>query len=443
MLPPHDLELLTGYADGELTAPERRRAERLLAESEEARALLQQLLADGQALRALSRPVAPVDFSESVLAAIHRDGVRLVRRPRPPVACRPFTSSRWLGLAAAAAVLLLIGLGSFLLHLGQEAADDAGPVARQPAGSPDRPLPAPGGDAGGAREIVRAPSPSPAPAAERVGPPKVHPPLPDRPDEAVLPRLPAERAPDAGPVLGAAGGELVRGFDRVELALPQVFRLHDLDAAEQAGLLGKQLGRGSAHRVELLARDATRGHDRLRAALARHKIELLHDPAAAVRLKKPGWKTDYGVFVENVTPSEAVALLRGVGVADRQAGRKMPSEQRFDGPLVVKPIARADRRELHDLLGVDVIAVRPVVSLIRPEVDLHRSLTDLTREAVQATLEGRGVPRPGAEASARVGYVLPLSGPRSRPVELKRFLETRRPAQPDTLQLFLVLRNLG
>lgn len=269
------------------------------------------------------------------------------------------------------------------------------------------------------------------------------PPFPEEQDEPapirLQPRLPA---PEAGPVLGAAGSESIRGFDRVELALPQVLRLHDLDSAEQAGLLSKQLGLADSHRIELLARDATRGFDRLHAALTRGKISLLHDPAAAVRLKKPGWKTDYGVFVENLPPADAITLLRTVGLADRQGSRKKPSEQRFDGPLVVKPIARADRRELHDLFGIDVIRVRPVASLLRPEVDVRRSLTDLTSEAVQAALEGRGVPRPGV-AAAHTGYVLPLSGPRSRPAELKRFLESRRPAQPGTLQLFLVLRNVG
>lgn len=51
MLPPQDLELLTGYADGELTALERRLAERLLVESEEARELVRRFLADAEAVR--------------------------------------------------------------------------------------------------------------------------------------------------------------------------------------------------------------------------------------------------------------------------------------------------------------------------------------------------------------------------------------------------------
>ncbi|MFO0927286.1 MAG: hypothetical protein U0736_09630 [Gemmataceae bacterium] len=442
MLAPLDLELLTGFVDGELSAADHRRAEQLLTTNGEARATLQRLQADAHALRHLPRVAAPIDFTVKVLGTLAQDGARPARRSRPPVSPVPRAVPVWVGFAAAAAVLLAIGVGSFLVHSAGDPAE-GGPtasVARRPA-DPIVTLPIiPPVEDRQTREVAK----STPPAAEPLhGPTLETPPFRDDGDDEAVTRPMGDTGtmPPAGPVLGAAGSEAASGLERVEVTLPQVFSIHRLDQSDAAAALGDQLGKGSAFRVELLARDATRGFDRLRAAFAGLKVHLLYDPAAQARLKKPGWKTDYAVFVENVTAAEAVHLLRVAGVADRQAGKKKASEQRFDGPLVVKPVGRVDRRELYDLFGVDVIRTRPAAMLPKVDPDIRRPLTDQTGELVKATLEGKGLARPGHES--RTGYVAPLGGPRTRSTELKRFLDARRPAAPGTLQLLFVLRTVG
>jgi len=68
-------------------------------------------------------------------------------------------------------------------------------------------------------------------------------------------------------VLTSPESESIRPFERVEVGLPVVLKLHELDTPEQSARLLRELGQGRAFRVELLARDATRGFDRLRAVL--------------------------------------------------------------------------------------------------------------------------------------------------------------------------------
>src|SRR5438034_245248 len=111
MLEPHYQELLTAFVDGELSARQRRFVARLLRRSGEARLLLRQLQDDARQVRTLSSRSIPVDVTGSVLATIHQRKLRPTLRPRvPPVPTFP----AWTGMAAAAAVLLIVGVGSFL-----------------------------------------------------------------------------------------------------------------------------------------------------------------------------------------------------------------------------------------------------------------------------------------------------------------------------------------
>src|SRR5438128_59955 len=96
-------QLLTAYVDGELSARQQRIVQRLLRRCPEARQLLDRLLADASALRALPPPPLGADLSFAVVGAI--TARRLTPRPgrkRPAAAGFP----GWVGLAAAAAVLV-------------------------------------------------------------------------------------------------------------------------------------------------------------------------------------------------------------------------------------------------------------------------------------------------------------------------------------------------
>src|SRR5262245_16452658 len=110
MLADSDRELLTAYVDGELSARQRKAVQRLLQRSPDARALLQELQADSELVRSLPHPPQVPDLSASVIESIHRRGLRPARRTIQPVQTIPI----WSGLVAAAAVLLVIGVASFL-----------------------------------------------------------------------------------------------------------------------------------------------------------------------------------------------------------------------------------------------------------------------------------------------------------------------------------------
>jgi hypothetical protein len=446
MLPERQVRLLTAYVDGELTSAQQRQVTRLLKRSAEARTLLAHLQADSRQLIELPPVPAPIDFSAPVLAAIGQGKPRTAPRPRP---APRMTFPAWGGWAAAAAVLLAVGMGSFLSYSGtrpgksgqtthhrqpapndnHEAAPDGSGLAQVNPGNgkaeddttPDLPK-----DGEGPRQPKRNPE-------EKSDTPKGS-------ERSTVKPLPDDRP--EGPVLGAPSDQkdplASAPLERVDLALPVVHQLSTLDRASNAGKLREQLATGKAFRVELLARDATRGFERVRSAAAQRKLALLIDAVAVARLKKP-WKSDYALFVENITPANLVAFLQAIARADRQA---KAGEQRFDGSLVVKEMSRWDRKELTDLLGVDPTSVRPAPSKKQARLDIRRPLSERTAIEVAEILDGKRKPRPGASQQGQTALVLPLSGSHARSPEVRLFLQSRKPGQAGTVQVFLVLRNL-
>jgi anti-sigma factor RsiW len=73
-------ELLSAYLDGELTADERARAERLLADSPQAQRILEEMRAVGTAVQRLPRLSLPTDFCLQVLRRAER---RMLEQPDP------------------------------------------------------------------------------------------------------------------------------------------------------------------------------------------------------------------------------------------------------------------------------------------------------------------------------------------------------------------------
>src|SRR5262245_2755464 len=113
MLSDRELELLTAYVDGELSDRQQRHAERLLRASEEARALLRDLQADSRHLIELPKVNAPAELHRSIMSAVGK-----VKRQPAAARARPDvrTFPAWTGWAAAAAVLLVIGVGTFVSY---------------------------------------------------------------------------------------------------------------------------------------------------------------------------------------------------------------------------------------------------------------------------------------------------------------------------------------
>lgn len=430
MLSPHELELLTAHVDSELSAAARRQVEGLLERSGEARDMLHWLEADASRLRGMSRRAVPVDLSAGVLEEIGRLAQRTNGRAKPASPLpRLLRFPVWGGVAAAAAVLLAVAAVSFLLN--------------SPRGDPDKD---PGGFAGKADEKDKGNFPAPdRGTVVKIGPDKdegkavAKVPDPDDKGKASPDKSTgkAKEPPSPSAILAANGGESQPNLERVELDLPTIARLHELDKPEAGKALTERLSKVRTARVELTTKDGLRAFDRLRAAMLARKIHLHIDPATVARLKKTLVKSDLVVFVENVKPEDVVELLREAGVADRKAG-----DPRFDGAVVVKELGRWDRKDLTDLLGLDPLVNRPVPRS-KTGIDIRRELPEQTTREVVAALDGQGVPRPGVEA-AHHAYVSHLPSSKGRPAELMRFLDLRQPPKAGTVQvLLLVLRQVG
>jgi hypothetical protein len=465
MLTPRELELLTAYVDGTLSRREQRAVKRLVRARPEARRLLRSLLRDSREMQLLPAVPAPVDFATQVLSTIAQQPPRPVSTtpsvttttttapaplrlaPRTP-ASLPATPVRWYwGYAAAAAVFLVVGGGSFLLHRPGPT-----PVASRPEGgtplAKQTPSPTP------EKPPVREPDPIvrelPAPRWQEFPPTvKVIPDEdagedPEEVDPPVRPRpLPQPNEVPRSPVLASPHQELPNQLERVEFALPRVHIFHGLDVPEQYRALRDQLALGSGYRVEIPTRDSTRGLERLRLALSAYKIQWTLPADVQARLKK-AVRSDYALFLENVAPEDLLEALKQAGLADRTAAQKRPADLTFEGPLIVRETARVDRRELKDLLGIDPLSVRPTTASGGSGVNIHKSLQESTGATINETLDGRGIPRPGSTARGpSAGIVLALPPSRAKAPEVKRFLDSRPTARPGTLQVLIVLRNVN
>src|SRR5262245_45251656 len=101
------LQKLTAYVDGELDPRERDVVDRLAQGDPSVRELLTLLQQDARRLRELPRVKAPEPFADLVLKRVAESRVQRKRHAIAP--------PRWLHYAAAAAIILGVGIGSHFL----------------------------------------------------------------------------------------------------------------------------------------------------------------------------------------------------------------------------------------------------------------------------------------------------------------------------------------
>jgi hypothetical protein len=448
MLPDHHRQLLTAFVDGELSGRQRRQAQRLLRRSAEARKLLRGLQEDARCLRSLPHARPDADLSGPVLRAI-ADRALTPRRQRP--AAVPRRLPAWSGLAAAAAILVGLGLASFFYFSASlEPGQPPAVAKRLPDPVPPEANPAP------------APGPSPADRTNRVANGSAE--KPDRPQGPEKPPDPVAKLPGAATTPpretkprpeGPPEGDVLTGrmemfqIDRVNLALPVILRLHNLDQEPVRQQLLAELARDHDFRLELPCRTGTRALEGLLPAFLALKLALFMDPLAQVRLKLPQVPSHYAIYLENVTAEELARLLLQVGQDDKKVAARKPLEAQFDR-LVLTRMTAADRKELAGLLGTDPTQSAAPAPTGPLGTDPRQPLSELTAKQVGEALAGQGgaprpeVGKPPAKAADRQALVL-LYNPAVRPhpasPEVTRFLETRKPARPGTLRILLVLRG--
>ncbi|HYT91224.1 MAG TPA: hypothetical protein VEL76_21095 [Gemmataceae bacterium] len=259
MLSDQDRELLTAYLDGQLSARQRKTAQRLLHRSPEAHHLLRQLQEDAHALHRLpTRKLAP-DFSLKLLKTIAQRGLQ-------PGGARPLPSPRsiptWVGASAAAAVLFLVAGGSFVYF----------------------------GDRFDTQQVI--------PVQTAYAPPPLDPMA-----AAMLPGVLAEYAKPVKP--------------GVYIPLPE---LTGQDAKKR---LTTELQSAPAHHLVLESRNNSAAVDRMKTVLKGAGIQVLMDPTAqaALQKKQKKQKTTYVVYAENILPDELAAILNQFGRQTKPSDR--------------------------------------------------------------------------------------------------------------------------
>jgi len=439
-------QLLTAYVDGELSPAQRAAVRRLLRRSAAARQLCRQLQSDAARLRALPRRELGWDLAPVVLQALNPTPAPTARRLAVP---EPAPVPTWLGLAAAAAVLFLIGTGSFLYFAALPPEEDDGSALVLVAGP--KPL-APEPDAGlpGAGSVPARSEPRNDAAGE---PPPEPLPLPRLAEVASAPspaNPPAVSGPNrvepAAPVLASPSRMLETVIRVVDPGLALVLNVRELDQEKSRQRLADELHRANAYHLELGCVESTKAFERLRGVFQAQGIRLLIDADAQDRLTL-NLKANYLLYTEHVEREELAKILRQLGSEDRKAEARRRGDGQFDR-LVVNRITAVDGPKLSQLLGVD---------LSRPDQERPKGLprADLRESAVgppapvESSVPGQGGGRSTTVPSAggvpeRLALVLAFASKRSRPLglpEIWHFLDSCKERRPGTVQVVLVLRG--
>ncbi len=448
MLPDHLTQLLTTYLDGEASPRQQEAVQKLLKRSAAARSLLQQLQEDTQRLRSLPRRRPEADLSTKVLRALTERHPRPARRPAsrhlPPYPA-------WMGVAVAAAVLLVISFGSYLYIEvtrrvpGAQAMQREGPAPKPPEKQPesntaiaDVPQPVRAPDQG-TRPAEVLPMPTDFAQSDAV------PPAP--PSPTPRPEKPRPPAPNefATPTPKTEGLQVVSPGVALNLAL------RDLDQAQWRDRLRKELRRENSFRLELFCLANGKVRERLNAAFKAAGVRLVVEPEAQLRLKNHRFRGDYALYTEALTADEAAKLLARLGRTDRQAEAKRRGDGQFDR-LFLWPISSTDRKELNALFGFDPLQAPPPKPKAPLGVDIRKPVAEDTAAQVVQSLAGQRTPRRDAGKAVapklpeRQALLVPYLPNRPRPPaskEIKQFLDGRRDRPQGTIQLFLVMREVN
>jgi hypothetical protein len=447
MLSDRFCQLLTAFVDGELSSRQRRHVARLLSRSPEARQLLKQLQADAHLLRRLPQPPLPTDLTEPVLRTIAERRLtpgqrRIAKSSSATQWLRPIAS--W---AVAAAILLILGAASYL-YFAASLTKPATTELAQKKPEPGKPAPQP--------ELLGPPiveNDAPPIALHEHPVSKNDPPsavkMPEvvkRRDERPTPNVPATPQTPAKEEAALTNRLEMFQLESVPDILPVVIKVSDLDREPTRKQLIAELQKDSDFRMELPCQNGTKAFDSVQKAARTLHFTLILEKQAQERIKLKR-RTNYVLYLENVTPTELTRFVHQIGAEDRKSAAGKPAEIRIDR-LVLTRMTAQHRKELSTLLGIDPTTSHPRAT--GPLVaDSRKPLSDpIEKEAKQGSAGKGGTPRsetakPTAKAPEHLVLVLPYNPVRPSPGsdEIKRFLEERKPARTGTIRVLIVLRG--
>lgn len=201
---------------------------------------------------------------------------------------------------------------------------------------------------------------------------------------------------------------------RVELALEKL-----RDSVHQQHLTD-ELRREPGFHLDLKVNDSVEMVAQVKDALKSKGIDLLVDATAQADLKQ-GKKADYLIYLENIAPEEATAVLTGLGAEGH-------------GTLSVHTFSAEDRKLLAGLL-------REESSPIRSTDEKGKLLLDTFIPAPKGTDAGKN-PLP-VVAPGRLALVLSMAQDTpSASAAFKEFVQKRGALQTGTVQLLVVVRQV-
>jgi len=390
MLSEQQCELITAFLDGELDRRERKLALRLLRHSGEARALLQRLQEDAHHLQLLPQRKLPADFSQTVLGVMRARGLQPKRPAKLPL--RPRMIPAWLGVAAAAAVLLCVGTGSFL------AFDALFPPTK---------LVSP---------VVELPKEK---EAEEPG-------LKQNPVNPLIPNF--------------AAGALAEFARPVEVQLA----LQDLRQPQAMGRLTEELRRDTSYQVNVSVRNHGQTVQRLQTVMQKQGIQVFMDSSVQNQIRKPQPKqpVSFVLYTENLQAEEVAGWLEQLG-KDEPA---TPSSAQHNGSVLLAPLSTKQRTYMSQMLGVSVKALAPPERQGRIELPMpvHMEPDGDKKPEVK---KGQGTPKvKQTPTKNRFAVVLAVTpGANVNPMAsraVKDFLAKRQAQRPGTLQVMVVVNQL-
>jgi hypothetical protein len=440
MLPDRFSRLLTAYVDGELDSQQRKAVLRLLRRSGEARELLRDLRINAARLRGLPAQTLGSDFAQQILQSIGSRKAQSARRSA--VLIRAYVPA-WLGVATAAAVLLVAGIGTYVyvaVAHGQKKAEMV--AVHTPASDGFSPQ-------ASVLPTEMAPAPAESSVHERLGPP-----VPEKETISSSPPAVAGTADTRTPinVKQPALGSEVRDEDLPlkdpPVSMPLVFNLRDINQEQHKQQLYQELQKATHHRMDLRCLDNREGIARLQTAFLSQGIEFIVDEDVKASIKL-GLKTStaLAVYLEEVSGEEMIAVLQQLGSEDRKAENKRRGTGRFES-VVVNAMNRDDRQKVARLLGIDLAQLDAPVPRGPAGVDIRKPLSESTKQHVIRALRGQGTPRtepakPVMKTFDRQALVVAYTPdrPRSASAEVRRFLDSRREPHAGAVQILLVLHS--
>ena len=266
------------------------------------------------------------------------------------------------------------------------------------------------------RDAVAPPSGKPAPetarGAGRVNYADVLPPENGRPPSALiyrddatnnvahdLPRPrevpPLEVVPAPRPVNNFNASPLIPDsppFDLVQVKLPFLVPLADMDRDDVQKKLADELGREPASRIDLFVKDTGRAAEAFLGVARVGGLAVFTDAAAHDRMKRrqPG---SFVVYADSLTASEVRDLIVKLAAEDAKA-----TQRTFDS-VHVNGATAGDQKDLKDVLGFDPGPwKRPAAATPEP-----KSISANTGDAVAKSVSTSG-PRAGEKSAVLMPF---------------------------------------